>query len=210
MSAAGLWKDIGRGENLFTQTVRFLFLAFTALVFYFFAVLPLAWPQQVVCGLLFIVIGIAIAGRSDSYVVTLTLMVMSLFCTFRYGYWRISTMVEFFRDPSNKWGMIDVIFMMLLLGAEIYAFVVMALGYFQTIWPLRRTPVALPDDTGEWPHIDVLVPTYNEPLDVVRYTVLGALNLDWPEDKLHVYLLDDGRRKEFEEFAREAGVGYKI
>ncbi len=65
----------------------------------------------------------------------------------------------------------------------------------------------MPDDETEWPHVDVLIPSYNEPLEVVRYTVLGALNIDWPADKLHVYLLDDGRRKEFEEFAREAGGG---
>jgi cellulose synthase (UDP-forming) len=45
---------------------------------------------------------------------------------------------------------------------------------------------------------------------VVRYTALGALNIDWPADKLHVYILDDGRRKEFEQFAFEAGLGYKI
>ena len=68
----------------------------------------------------------------------------------------------------------------------------------------------LPDDTREWPHVDVLVPTYNEPLEIVRYTALGALNIDWPTDKLHVYILDDGRRKEFAEFAFQAGVGYKI
>jgi cellulose synthase (UDP-forming) len=209
-TATGFWQQIGRGDSFLTWTLRLIFLAFTAVVFYFFAVLPLTWPQQVVCGLLFLLIGIAVARSSDSYIVTLTLMMMSLFCTFRYGYWRLSTMVEFFHDPSNKWGVIDVAFMMLLLSAEIYAFVVMALGYFQTIWPLRRAPVALPDSETDWPHIDVLVPTYNEPLDVVRYTVFGALNMDWPADKLHVYLLDDGRRKEFEEFAHEAGVGYKI
>ena len=210
MSAAGLWQDIGRGETLFTKALRLIFLAFFAVVFYFFGVLPLTWPQQVVCGLLFFVIAIAVARSSDSYIVTLTLMIMSLFCTFRYGYWRISTMIEFFHDPSNKWGAIDVVFMFLLLSAEIYAFIVMGLGYFQTIWPLRRAPAPLPDDEVEWPHIDVLVPTYNEPLDVVRYTVFGALNMDWPTDKLHVYLLDDGRRTEFADFAREAGVGYKI
>ncbi len=34
--------------------------------------------------------------------------------------------------------------------------------------------------------------------------------MDWPADKLHVYILDDGRRKEFEQFAFEAGIGYKI
>ena len=91
-----------------------------------------------------------------------------------------------------------------------YAFFILFLGYFQTIWPLRRAPVPLPDDESHWPHVDVLIPTYNEPLDVVRYTALGALNMDWPADKLHVYILDDGRRKEFERFAFEAGIGYKI
>ena len=43
----------------------------------------------------------------------------------------------------------------------------------------------------------------------MRYTALGALNMDWPADKLHVYILDDGRRKEFEQFAFEAGIGYR-
>jgi len=44
---------------------------------------------------------------------------------------------------------------------------------------------------------------------VVRYTALGALNIDWPAEKLHVYILDDGRRQEFQEFAFEAGIGYR-
>jgi cellulose synthase (UDP-forming) len=134
---------------------------------------------------------------------------MSMFCTFRYGYWRVMQVVQFFRDPSTHWGALDVFFILCLLGAEAYAFMILFLGYFQTIWPLRRAPVSLPENTEEWPHIDVLIPTYNEPLDVVRYTALGALNMDWPADKIHVYILDDGRRKEFERFAFEAGIGYK-
>ena len=118
--------------------------------------------------------------------------------------------MRFFQDPANHWGALDAFFIFSLLLAEIYAFFILFLGYFQTIWPLRRAPVALPDIAEEWPHVDVLIPTYNEPLDVVRYTALGALNMDWPADKLHVYILDDGRRKEFEQFAFEAGIGYKI
>ncbi len=98
-------------------------------------------------------------------------------------------------------GALDVFFIMCLLLAEVYAFGILFLGYFQTIWPLRRAPVPLPDNPEDWPDIDVLIPTYNEPLDVVRYTALGALNMDWPVDKLHIYILDDGRRDEFEEFA---------
>ena len=210
MTATGLWQDIGAGENFFTKILRFLFLLAAGVVFYFLAVLPLTWPQQAVLGLLTLLMSLALARSSDSYLITLTLMVMSMFCTFRYGYWRILQTVRFFEDPANHWGALDAFFIISLILAEIYAFFILFLGYFQTIWPLRRAPVALPDNSDDWPHVDVLIPTYNEPLDVVRYTALGALNMDWPADKMLVYILDDGRRKEFEQFAFEAGIGYKI
>jgi len=210
MSATGMWQDIGAGENIITRFVRLVFLLIAATAFYFLAVLPLTWPQQAVMGLLTLLMSLAMARSSDSYLVTLTLMAMSMFCTFRYGFWRITQTVRFFQDPANHWGALDAFFILCLIMAEVYAFFILFLGYFQTIWPLRRAPVALPDNSDEWPHVDVLIPTYNEPLDVVRYTALGALNMDWPADKMHVYILDDGRRKEFEEFAFEAGLGYKI
>ncbi len=210
MTATQLWHDIGSGRSFWLKLVRFLFLMLALDVCYFFAVLPLTWPQQAVCGLLMLIIGLAISRTSDSYLVTLTLMIMSLFATFRYGYWRLSQTWIFFQDPSNHWGALDAFFILLLIAAETYAFLILFLGYFQTIWPLRRAPMPLPEDTDKWPHVDVLIPTYNEPLEVVRYTALGAMNLDWPTDKLHVYILDDGRRKEFQEFAFQAGIGYKI
>jgi cellulose synthase (UDP-forming) len=210
MTATGLWQDIGAGENVFTKFLRLIILLAAAVAFYFLAVLPLTWPQQAVLGLLTLLMALALARSSDSYLITLTLMMMSMFCTFRYGYWRILQTVRFFEDPANHWGALDAFFIMSLILAEVYAFCILFLGYFQTIWPLRRAPVALPESAEEWPHVDVLIPTYNEPLDVVRYTALGALNMDWPADKMHVYILDDGRRKEFEQFAFEAGLGYKI
>jgi cellulose synthase (UDP-forming) len=42
----------------------------------------------------------------------------------------------------------------------------------------------------------------------VRTTAFAARNIDYPPDKLHVYVLDDGRREEFRKFCEEAGVGY--
>ena len=209
MTATGSWQDIGAGENLLTRILRLLFLILAAAILCFLAVVPLTWPQQAVLGLLSLLMALAMARSSDSYLVTLTLMMLSMFCTFRYGYWRIEQVVRFFQDPANHWGALDAFFIFCLLLAEAYAFVILFLGYFQTIWPLRRAPVALPENPDDWPEIDVLIPTYNEPLDVVRYTALGALNMDWPADKLHVYILDDGRRKEFEQFAFEAGIGYR-
>ena len=209
MTPSRLWQDIGAGENAFTKLLRFLFLLGAGVAFCFLAILPLTWPQQAVLGFVALVTALFMARWSDSYLVTLMLMMMSMFCTFRYGYWRIQQVVQFFRDPASHWGAIDVFFILCLLLAEAYAFLILFLGYFQTIWPLRRAPVTLPENTDQWPHIDVLIPTYNEPLDVVRFTALGALNMDWPTDKLHVYILDDGRRREFEQFAFEAGIGYR-
>jgi len=97
-----------------------------------------------------------------------------------------------------------------LLAAECYTWLIMLLGYAQNARPLRRKPVALPRDRALWPSIDVYVPTYNEPLEVVRPTVLAALNLDWPADRFKVYILDDGRRPAFREFAAQCGAEYLI
>ena len=209
MTVSGVWQEIGAGENFFTRFLRLGFLLAAGAIFCFMAILPLNWPQQAVLGLLCLLLALAMARGSDSYLVTLALMMLSLFCTFRYGYWRIVQVVHFFRDPASHPGALDAFFIFCLLGAETYAFVILFLGYFQTIWPLRRAPLPLPDNIDRWPHVDVLIPTYNEPLDVVRFTALGALNIDWPADRLHVYLLDDGRRPEFEQFAIEAGIGYR-
>src|SRR5690606_9256540 len=87
-----------------------------------------------------------------------------------------------------------------------YALTVLLIGYFQTAWPLRRKPAPLPHDIQQWPSVDVFITTYNEPLHVVKQTVYTAQTLDWPADKLNVYLLDDGRRETFKAFAEEVGI----
>jgi len=158
--------------------------------------------------LLSVLLAIWMERSSTSYLVTLTLMFVSMYSTFRYGYWRVSTTIQYFLDPGSKISVADTFFICLLILAESYAFVILYLGYVQTLWPLRRTPVPLPDNPEEWPNIDLLIPTFNEPLSVVRYTALAAMNIDWPADKLKVWILDDGGREEFRLFAEEAGVGY--
>lgn len=123
MTANGLWQEIGAGENILTRLVRLIFMLAATAAFYFLAVLPLSWPQQAVCGLLTLLAALALARSSDSYLITLTLMIMSMFCTFRYGYWRISTTIQYFRDPGNHWGALDAFFVLCLILAETYAFI---------------------------------------------------------------------------------------
>jgi len=168
----------------------------------------LDWPQQLILGSVLIAVALLANRSSKSRVVTIALMILSATATLRYGWWRIHTLVDYFSNESNDRYRIDSVFMLVLVGAELYTIIIMFLGYMQTVWPLQRKPIPLPPDVSLWPHVDVLIPTYNESLALVRYTALAAINIDYPPERLHVYILDDGSRKEFEEFSREAGVGY--
>ena len=208
MTRSPLWREFESGDSFILKAIRFLIL-FGGIVFLIATgILDLTWPQQAVLGLLTVLLAIWMDRSSSSYLVTLTLMLISMYATFRYGYWRISYVIRFFLDPGTDWHALDAFFIWLLVIAELYAFVILFLGYLQTLWPLRRTPVPLPEDTENWPAVDLLIPTYNEPLSVVRFTALAAMNIDWPADKLNVYILDDGKREEFRKFAEDAGIGY--
>ncbi len=170
--------------------------------------LYLTWPQQMMLGGASVFLGLAINRSSTSRIVTIGLMFVSMTATFRYGWWRIRLLVDYFSDGSNQRFGMDGVLMLVLIAAEAYTFLIMVLGYMQTAWPLQRKPILLPNDESRWPHVDILIPTYNEPLSLVRYTALAALNIDYPQEKLHVYILDDGTRDDFEEFSRLSGVGY--
>jgi cellulose synthase (UDP-forming) len=209
MTRSPLWREFESGDSLLLKAIRLFILVGGTIVLLFTGILELTWPQQAVLGLMIVLVALWMDRSSTSYLITLTLMLVSMYSTFRYGYWRISTTIRFFTEPrATHASALDAFFIILLVLAETYAFVILFLGYLQTLWPLRRTPVPLPDDPDNWPAVDLLIPTYNEPLSVVRYTALAAMNIDWPADKLNVYILDDGKREEFRKFAEDAGIGY--
>ena len=131
----------------------------------------------------------------------LMLVVLSLTVSCRYIWWRYTSTLNW-DDP------VSLVCGLVLLFAETYAWIVLVLGYFQVIWPLNRQPVPLPKDMSLWPSVDIFVPTYNEDLNVVKNTIYASLGIDWPKDKLKVWILDDGGREEFRQFARQVGVEY--
>ncbi len=170
--------------------------------------LYLSWPKQAILGGVSLLLALTANRLSASRIVTLALMLISITATLRYAWWRAHLLADFFSDPANNRAGIDSFFMLILLSAEVYTILIMVLGYMQTMCPLRRMPIHLPDDEAGWPHVDILIPTYNEPLSLVRYTALAANAIDYPPEKLHVYILDDGTRQEFKDFAHQAGIGY--
>jgi cellulose synthase (UDP-forming) len=183
-----------------SAVVRVLALLIATALFGLVVTVPLDLYQQLGFGATGFIVAM-ILSKTGNRLGTLAMMVLSVTASLRYMFWRVTETLGF-----ETW--IDTFFGTGLLLAEIYALVVLLLGYFQTAWPLERKPVPMPPDITTWPTVDVFIPTYNEPLEVVKQTVFTALALDWPLEKVKVFVLDDGRRDEFRTFCEEVGVGY--
>lgn len=107
------------------------------------------------------------------------------FLAIRYILWRSL-------DSLIYTGPLDFTAMALLFLAEMYAISIHFLGMFVNLWPMRNRPALLPDDKNQYPTVDVFIPTYNESEDIVRITALASTQLDYPKDKLNIYICDDG------------------
>jgi cellulose synthase (UDP-forming) len=148
----------------------------------------------------------------------LLLIVVGSFLALRYILWRTT-------DTLLYTGPADFVGMTALYVAEVYAIAVHFLGAFVNAWPVRHGPLALPDDPALLPTVDVFIPTYNEADDIVRVTAVAATQLDYPPEKLRVWILDDGgtaqkradpehgmaawaRHYRLRRMAAELGIGY--
>lgn len=84
-----------------------------------------------------------------------------------------------------------------LLLAEIYSYVGGAM-FILGLWrPIERQVKPLQQMTpplrpANWSTVDVFITCYNEPVELVEETTRAALAMDYPVNKLCVYILDDG------------------
>jgi cellulose synthase (UDP-forming) len=164
------------------------------------AIAPTELESQAIFGALTCATLLVLRRFANRYIL-LAASFLSMAVSARYVFWRV-TQTTAFQSP------LEGVFGWMLLLAEIYAVAVLFAGYVQTAWPLRRRPFPLPADHRLWPTVDIFIPTLNEPLAVVRDTIFAAMSLDYPREKLTVYLLDDGRRPEFRRFCEAAGCSY--
>jgi len=186
--------------------LRQLLFIVAAIVASLLALLCISQPFGITTQFVFVLLlwGLAmLVRRVPGRLSTIMLIVLSLTISCRYLWWRYTETLNW-DDP------LSLTFGLLLIGAETYAWAVLVLGYFQTLWPLNRQPVSMPPDITAWPSVDILVPTYNEPLSVVKPTLYAAMGIDWPQEKLNIYLLDDGTREEFRAFAASIGINYVV
>jgi cellulose synthase (UDP-forming) len=126
----------------------------------------------------------------------------------RYLDWRL---FETVLPARGTWYEIGWIWFCFLI--ELLAVLDQLLLYITFLRPSDRTPEAdihearlRASPPHDLPRVDVLIPTYNEPLEVLEKTVIGALCLDYPNVK--VWVLDDGRRPWLKAFCEAKGAGY--
>ncbi len=114
------------------------------------------------------------------------LVFLSIFLGFRYIYWRLTETLPF------GFGIASSIAGLLLLLTEIYGFITFLYGHFINANPITRKPNHKLLQQKGYPTVDVFIPTYNEDPQVLLATVIAATQLDYPKDKLQVWILDDG------------------
>ena len=192
--AGGLTRLLSRplGQNLLTLVALGLMIIVIAA--------PLDLEQQMLFTAACMAAALLLRRRANRLAM-LAMITLSVIASLRYMYWRLTETLGF-----DDW--VDMAFGYGLVLAEIYALVVLVFGYLQTAWPLRRQPVLLKGPPSEWPVVDVFIPSYNETLDIVKLTIFAAQAIDWPQDKLRVHVLDDGRREDFREFCEQINVNY--
>lgn len=89
-------------------------------------------------------------------------------------------------------GPLDFVGMSLLYLCEIYGFVLLLLGMYVNLWPITGRSIQLSDNTDNLPTVDVFIPTYNESDDIIRVTAIAATQINYPRNKLRIYICDDG------------------
>ncbi len=163
-----------------------IFILLTATLIILLSSIYLDTFQQAVLAYGFLIFSYLIVRikKQNEFLRTLILSI-GFFLTLRY--WIFRTF-----HTLGYTGFFDSIAMLLLYVAETYAIVIYILGIFVNIYPLRRIPPPLPDDEKILPSVDIFIPTYNEPIEIIRTTVIACKQIKYPHDKLNIFILDDG------------------
>ncbi|HEY0015451.1 MAG TPA: glycosyltransferase [Longimicrobium sp.] len=124
--------------------------------------------------------------RGIRAIAVVTLAYWTYYIIWRWG-WTLNPDALWFSIPlalAETWGLIT-------------AFVMI-----HSVWRIRhRQPVEAPEGMK----VDVYITCYDEPLEVIRRTAIGARAIRYPHK---TYVLDDGSRDEVQAMAQELGLGY--
>lgn len=117
-----------------------------------------------------------------------------------YIVWRITNTIP-------KFSKVTIILGILLISAEIIDFLqgstfklTLLKNYqikFRSIKLFRKPPT-----------VDILISTLNEPEDILMTTIAACKNIDYPKDKLSIYICDDGHRENIRTLCNTMEINY--
>lgn len=123
-------------------------------------------------------------------VTSIIYLIWRIFFTIPFGYGTFSLIIAFYLLIVEIMGMIEEI---------------MHFNNMSTIEYPKR-PVTKEKD---FPHVDVFIATYNEPVNLLYKTVNGCKSMDYPDkSKVHIYLCDDSDRAEVKKLAHNMQINY--
>jgi cellulose synthase (UDP-forming) len=141
-------------------------------------------------------------GRGSSLarvIASLTCMV----CGVRYLYfrWNIS-MPQGQAEWQQIWAYVFLVFETATVASSlsVYTFMARVRERSSTSDSRRESPLL-------YAPVDVFIPTYNEPQDILERTLVGAMAIEHPD--LRVWVLDDGNRAWVRELTEEMGAFYR-
>ena len=163
-----------------------LFMLFIFLILIFTLSIYLDMFQQAVLAYGLMAFGfLLIKIRKQKDYLRIFILSIGLFITLRYWFFRTS-------HTLGYTGFFDSLAMTSLYIAETYAIIIYLLGIFVNLNPIKRNPPPLPEDKKLLPSVDIFIPTYNELEEIIRITAIACKQLRYPQDKLNIYILDDG------------------
>jgi cellulose synthase (UDP-forming) len=122
-----------------------------------------------------------------------TVAIVALMYATYWIYWRWTSTIN--TDPRA------IVPSVVLLLAETWAYLNMCMFVMLTWRLTNREPGPPPPGRT----VDVFITCYNEPLEVLRRTAIGARAIRYPH---RTYMLDDGKREDVKAMADELGIGY--
>jgi cellulose synthase (UDP-forming) len=125
------------------------------------------------------------------------ILALTLFLYARYLVWR-----GLYTLNTADWAGLVISGTVLL--AEAYGLFQLMFFTIQAWKPLERQSPPI----KTYRTVDLFVTVVNEPLDILRRTLVGCTNQDYPADKYKVYVLDDGHREDVRALAHSLGCGY--
>jgi cellulose synthase (UDP-forming) len=129
-------------------------------------------------------------SRGQEFVTRVIAVITLAYATY-YVAWRWAETL----NPDALW------FSIPLVTAETYGLLTSFYFVF-TVWSLRRRR---PRPAPEGLSVDVFITCYDEPLEILRRTAIGARGISYPH---RTFMLDDGKRDEVEALCAELSIEY--